>query len=494
MVGIADEPSRDYSRGHQIDNIFNPLETYPMSSESRDLIVLGSGPGGYVAAIRASQLGRKVSIVERDALGGICLNWGCIPSKALLRAAQLYHDMQRADEFGFETEGVKIDFPRVIDRSRDVANKLSGGVNYLMKKNKVEVIKGFGTLDSGNRLHVKDDNGRSTTYSYKDIIVATGGRARDIPGVEIDGEVIHNYRSMLEFKKLPQKLLVVGAGAIGMEFAYFFSSLGSQVTVVEMAPHILPVEDHEIAAALEKVFKKRGMNLKTGATVSEIKRSGKSLSATITAGGTEEKWTGDCGLIAIGVVPNTENIGLESVGITTDRGFVEVDDYLRTNIPNHFAIGDIVKGPALAHVASHEGIIAAEAACGQAHHPMTYDNIPACTYCQPQVASIGITENAAKEQGIKYRIGKVPFSAIGKAIAIGEPEGMIKVIIDDEVGEVLGVHIMHSEATELIAEAAVIRSHEGVAASVVETIHPHPTLSESMMEAMALALGRPINF
>ncbi len=462
--------------------------------ESRDLIVLGSGPGGYVAAIRASQLGRKVSIVERDALGGICLNWGCIPSKALLKAAHLYHDMKRCNDFGFESSGLKIDFPKILGRSRDVAGKLSGGVNYLMKKNKVEVIKGFGSLDTGNRLHVKDDSGNSTTYSFKDIIIATGARARPIPGVEIDGDVIHTYRTMLEHKRLPQKLLVVGAGAIGLEFAYFFSSLGTQVTVVEMADQILPVEDKEIADNLEKIFKKGGMNIHTSSSVSDIKAAGKAVSATITQDGNEEKWSGDCCLLAIGVLPNTENIGLEKVGIKTDRGYVLADEFLRTNIAHHFAIGDIVPGPALAHVASHEGIIAAEAACGVAEHPMEYDNIPGCTYCQPQVASVGLTEKAVKEKGIKYKVGKIPFSAIGKAIAIGEPEGMIKVIIDEEVGEVLGVHILHSEATELISEAAIIRSHEGIAASVVETVHPHPTLSESMMEAMAMALGRPINF
>jgi len=464
-----------------------------MSTESKDLIVLGSGPGGYVAAIRAAQLGRKVSIVERDALGGICLNWGCIPSKALLRAAQLYHDMKRCDEFGFEVPEVKVDFPKVMARSRSVADKLAGGVTYLMRKNKIEVINGTGSLDSGNRLHVKDSSGKSKSYSYKDIIIATGARPRNIPGVEIDGETLHTYRTLLECTRLPQKMLVVGAGAIGIEFAYLFSTLGTQVTVVEMLNQILPVEDKEISDALEKVFKKRGMIIKTGAAVSDIKISGKTLTATLTKGDSSEKWSGDCGLIAIGFAPNSENIGLENVGIKTDRGFILVDEYLKTNIPHHFAIGDVVPGPALAHVGSHEGIIAAEAACGQSMHPMRYDNIPACTYCQPQVASVGMTEKDVKEKGIKYRIGKVPFSAIGKAIALGETDGMIKVIIDEEIGEVLGVHIMHSEASELISEAAIIRSHEGVAASVVETIHPHPTLAESMMEAMALALGRPIN-
>lgn len=465
-----------------------------MSAQTRDLIVLGSGPGGYVAAIRAAQLGRKVSIVEREALGGICLNWGCIPSKALLRSAQLYHDMKRASDFGFEVESLRLDFPKVISRSRDVAAKLSGGVSFLMRKNKIEVINGSGTLEKGNRLSVKDSAGNLTSYTYKDIIIATGARAKVFPGMEIDGEVIHTYRTILENKRLPQKLLVMGAGAIGVEFAYFFNALGVQVTLVEMMDQILPVEDTEISKELEKILKREGMSIVTGAKIENLKRAGKTASASIMSKGGEEKWSGDCCLIAVGITPNTENIGLEAVGIQCERGFIKADGYLRTNIANHFAIGDVIGAPALAHKASHEGIIAAEAACNKAKHPMRYDNIPGCTYCQPQVASVGLSERAAKEKGIKFRVGKVPYSAIGKAIAIGEPEGMIKVIIDDEVGEVLGVHILHAEATELIAEAAVIRSHEGVAASVIETIHPHPTISESVMEAMALALGRPINF
>lgn len=465
-----------------------------MTTQARDLIVLGSGPGGYVAAIRASQLGRKVAIIERESLGGICLNWGCIPSKALLKSAQLYHDMKRAAEFGFDTGPLKIDFPKIISRSRDVAGKLSSGVNYLMKKNKVEVIYGNGVLEKGNKVTVTDQSGKKTVYTFQDIIIATGARARPVPGVEVDGDVIHTYRTALEYKRLPQKLLVVGAGAIGMEFAYFFSSLGAQVTVVEMLDQILPFEDAEVAKTLEGILTKGGMTIKTSATTSDIKRNGKTVTATIKSKDGEERWSGDCCLIAIGVLPNTENIGLEAVGIAMERGFIKVDDFMRTNIPNHFSIGDCTGKQLLAHKASHEGIVAAEFIAGKSKHPMKYDNIPSCTYCQPQVASIGLTEKKAKELGLKIRTGKIPFSAIGKAIAIGEPEGFIKVIIDDDIGEVLGVHILHSEATELIAEAAVIRTHEGIAASVVDTIHPHPTISESVMEAMALALGRPINF
>lgn len=465
-----------------------------MAVEAKDLIVLGSGPGGYVAAIRAAQCGRQVTIVERDALGGICLNWGCIPSKALLRSAQLYSDMKHAADFGFEVGAPKIDFPKIIGRSRDVAGKLSGGVEYLMKKNKVQVVKGNGVLDVGNRLNVTDSTGKTQTFSFKDIIIATGARPRGLPGIEIDGDVTHTYRTLLEYKRLPQKMLIIGAGAIGIEFGYFFSALGTQVTVVEMLDQILPVEDAEIAQNLDKILRKRGLITKTSTAVEGLKKAGKTVSATLKSKEGEEKWSGDCCLIAIGFQGNTEGIGLEKVGIKVDRGFIDVDEFMKTNVAHHYAIGDVCGAPMLAHVASHEAIVAAEAASGKAKHPMKYDNVPGCTYCQPQVASVGLTEKACKEKGLKYKVGKIPFSAIGKAIAIGEPEGMIKVIIDESVGEVLGVHILHAEATELISEAAIIRSHEGIAASVVETIHPHPTLSESVMEAMALALGRPINF
>ena len=465
-----------------------------MASQSRDLIVLGSGPGGYVAAIRAAQLGRQVAIVEREALGGVCLNWGCIPSKALLRSAQVFNDIKHASSFGFTTGDVSIDFKRIIERSREVANKLSGGVNYLMKKNKIEIISGNGVLEKGNKLVVTDSSKKSTTYEFKDVIIATGARARPFPGVDVDGEVIHTARTVLEYKRLPKKLLIVGAGAIGIEFAYFFSTLGTQVTVVEMADQILPVEDTEVAQTLEKVFTKNGMTIRTSTGVENLKRSGATVSATLKGKDKTETWSGDACLVAIGILPNTENIGLDTIGIEMNRGFIKVNEYLQTNIPHHYAIGDVAGGAALAHKASHEGIIAAEVASGKSKHAMRYDNIPGCTYCQPQVASVGLTEKAVKAKGIKYRVGKMPFSAVGKAIAIGEQEGFVKVIIDDEVGEVLGVHIIHAEATELISEAAIIRSHEGIAASVVDTIHPHPTLSEATMEAMALALGRPVNF
>lgn len=462
----------------------------------KDLIVLGSGPGGYIAAIRAAQLGRKVTLVERDALGGICLNWGCIPTKALLKTAHLFSEMQHAESFGIEAVSPKPNFDKIIARSRDVASKLSGGVAYLMKKNKVEVLAGNGKILKGKKLEVSGkDSGPSSTLSFKDIIIATGARAKIIPGIEVDGKVIHTYRSILNNRIMPKKLLVMGAGAIGVEFAYFFHSIGVEVTLVEMLERILPVEDHEVSDTLLKILNKKGLIIKTSTAVENLVKTNSGATANLKSkDGKIEAWSGDMCLVAIGVTGNVENIGLEEVGIKFERGAIDVDGFMRTNVANHYAIGDVAGGPWLAHVASHEGVVAAEAACGVAEHPMHYDNIPGCTYCQPQVASVGLTEAAAKEKGLNYKIGKMPFSAIGKAIAIGDPEGFVKSIIDAETGEVYGVHIIHGEATELISEAAIIRSHEGIAKSVLDTIHPHPTLAESIMESMGIALGRPLNF
>ena len=465
-----------------------------MTTEAKDLVVLGAGPGGYSAAIRASQLGRKVTLIEREALGGVCLNWGCIPSKALLRTAQLYTDIKHAEEFGITVGDVKFDFPSIIARSRGVAEKLSGGVAYLMKKNKIETIFGNAKLLPGKKLALTKNDGGSTEISFNDIVIATGGRARTLPNIDVDGEVFHTARTILANKRLPQKLLVVGAGAIGIEFAYFFSSLGVQVTVAEMQNQILPVEDKEVATTLEKIFKKKGMIIKTNAKVENLKRSGKTASCTIEQNGENEKWSGDACLIAIGVIPNTDNLGLEDVGITTDRGFIQTNGFMQTNVAGYYAIGDVIGMPQLAHKASHEALLAAEAACGKAEHEMEYDNIPGCTYCQPQVASVGLTEEKAKEMGLKYRVGKMPFAAVGKAIAIGETDGFVKVIADESTGEILGAHILHAEATELISELVLARSHEAITSSVLETVHPHPTLAESVMEAMAIAEGRPINF
>lgn len=463
-----------------------------MSFENRDLIVLGSGPGGYIAAIRAAQLGRKVTIVEKEALGGVCLNWGCIPSKALLKSASLFQAISHSEEFGFTVSGVSVDFPKVINRSREVSGKLTGGVAFLMKKNKIEVIIGTGKLKKSNVLAVEKD-GKTTSYKYNDIIIATGARARSLPGVEIDGEFIHTYRTILEFKKLPKKTLIVGGGVIGCEFAYFHRSFGAEVTIVEPLAHLLPLEDDEIAQGLTKSFTGMGMKILTGGLASDIKRDGNEVRATLKIGDKVEEWRGDCVLISVGVQPNTENLGLEEVGIVTERGFIKVNEFMQTSLPNHYAIGDVNGPPMLAHVASHEGLVAAEYLTGTSEHPMKYDNIPSCTYCQPQVASIGITEAKAKELGITYKAAKVPFSAIGKAIATGEPQGMIKILINPETEEILGVHILHAEATELISEAAVLRQIEGVASSVLETIHPHPTLSEAYLEVFASVLGRPLS-
>ena len=460
----------------------------------KDLVVLGSGPGGYIAAIRAAQLGRKVSIIERDALGGICLNWGCIPTKALLKTAHVFSEMQHAESYGIEAVSPKPNFDKIIGRSRDVAAKLSAGISYLMKKNKVEVLVGNGKILPGKKLEITSKDS-SSLISFKDIIIATGARAKTIPGIEVDGQQIHTYRTILNNRVMPKKLLVMGAGAIGVEFAYFFHSIGVEVTLVEMLERILPIEDTEVSDTLQKIFTKKGLKIKTATAVENLVKTGSGVSANLKSkDGKVEAWSGDMCLVAIGVTGNVENIGLEEVGIKFERGAIDVDGFMRTNVANHFAIGDVAGGPWLAHVASHEGVVAAEAACGVAEHPMHYDNIPGCTYCQPQVASVGLTEQAAKEKGLKYKIGKMPFSAIGKAIAIGESDGFVKSIIDAETGEVYGVHIIHAEATELISEAAIIRSHEGIAQSVLETIHPHPTLSESIMESMAIALGKPLNF
>lgn len=464
-----------------------------MSSESRDLIVLGSGPGGYVAAIRAAQLGRKVSIVERESLGGVCLNWGCIPSKALLTSAGLYQHMLHSAGFGVEADNVRHDYGKIIERSRSVAAKLSAGVAHLMKKNSIEVVKGTGRLRNGNELSIMREGGSEEILPFKDIIIATGAKPKMIPGIEADGVHIHTSRTLLDSRTQPGKILIIGAGAIGIEFAYFLHSLGSDVTVAEMLDQILPYEDTEVARSLENILGRRGMAIHTRASVQGLRVEEGRVRATIKKESGEEQWEGDACLVAVGVTPNTEGIGIEEVGIELDRGFIKVDSFLRTNVAHHFAIGDAAGQPLLAHKASHEGLIAAESACGVAENGMNYTNIAACTYCQPQVASVGLTERAVKEKGIPYKTGKVPFMAIGKAIAAGESDGFIKVIIDSELGEVLGVHILHAEATELISEAAVIRSHEGIASSVIETIHPHPTASEAIAEAMALALGRPIN-
>lgn len=463
-----------------------------MDINKRDLIVIGSGPGGYVAAIRATQLGRQTTIIEKDSLGGVCLNWGCIPSKALLTSAQHYQEIKHAEHFGIMVDGLRLDFPAVVKRSRDVSEKLSKGVSYLMRKNEIEVIKGNASfVDNGTVEVVSGEEVQH--YQYNDAIIATGGSPRLLPNVTVDGDLIHTSRTILELRRLPQKVLIIGAGAIGVEFAYLYSTFGAQVTLVEILDQILPIEDRESSQTVKGFLEKQGVIIKLGTALKALTKSGKTVSAIVTKADQEEQWSGDCCLLAIGITPNSSDIGLEKLGIELEKGFIKVDNQMRTSLPHHFAIGDVAGGPLLAHVASHEGIVAAEVAAGNFSNTISYDNIPSCTYCQPQVASIGLTEQAAQDKGLKYSIGKAPFSANGKAIAAGSDYGFLKVLVAENSGEILGVHIVHAEATELISAAALIRSHEGVAESVLETIHPHPTLSEAMAEAMAQALNRPIN-
>ena len=463
-----------------------------MSENSFDCVVIGAGPGGYVAAIRAAQLGLKTAVIEREAPGGVCLNWGCIPTKALLKAAEIYNTFQHASEFGLSVSDVGYNFPAVIDRSLKVVDRMTSGVQFLLKKNKVTLFKGHAKINRGNTVSVSSEKGDSLV-SYKNLIIASGARARTLPSLPVDNERVITYREAIRLKDKPQKILVVGAGAIGIEFAYFFNSFGSDVTVVEIMDHVLPIEDEEIAGVLQKNLTKQGIKVRTKTLVESLERKGNTVSALLKTGDQVEQWSGDYCLVAVGVQGNVENLGLEDIGITPERSFIKVDEFYRTGVPNVFAIGDIIGPPLLAHVASHEGIIAAEYIAGNHPHAMNYQNVPGCTYCQPQVASIGLTEKAARAAGKNIAIGKFPFSACGKAVAINETEGMVKVIIDKDIEEILGVHIVHAEATELIAEVGVARSHEAIASSVLETIHAHPTLSEAVMEAMGSALGRPIH-
>lgn len=464
-----------------------------MSDNRFDCIVIGAGPGGYVAAIRAAQLGLRVAVIEREAPGGVCLNWGCIPTKALLKTASLYESFQHAEDFGLSAGEAGYDFPKIIDRSRDVVSKMTKGVEFLFKKNKITLVMGSAKIKPGNFVTVRAANGEETVYEYGKLIIATGARARTLPHLPVDNERILTYRDALALKTQPKKMLVIGAGAIGIEFAYFFNSFGTEVTVVEVMDNILPIEDQDVSKALEKSFKKRKMQIKSKTMVESLTRSGDQVTATLRSGDSTETWTGDYCLVAIGVQGNVEELGLETIGIRPEKSFIQVDSFYRTQVPNVYAIGDIIGAPLLAHVASHEGIIAAEHLAEAHPHPMDYSNVPGCTYCQPQVASVGMTEAAAKETGRNIKVGKFPFTAIGKAVATAETEGFVKVVIDADVEEILGVHIIHAEATELIAEAGIARSHEGIASSVLNTVHAHPTLSEAVMEAMGDALGRAIH-
>ncbi len=454
-----------------------------------DVIVLGSGPGGYPAAIRASQLGKKVAIVERESLGGICLNWGCIPTKALLKSAQVFEYAKHAADYGIKVENPMAEFDAVIKRSRGVADKMSKGIAFLMKKNKIDVIMGTGKLLAATKLEVTAADGSKQTHEAKNIIIATGGRARQLPTLPIDGEKIVEYRKAMVLPTQPKSMIVCGSGAIGSEFAYFYNSMNTKVTIVEFMPRIVPVEDEDISKELEKQFKKQGIEIMTNSEVLKVDTSGSGVKATVKTPNGEIVLEADILLSAVGVVANIENIGLEELGIKTDKGKIKVDPYGQTNIPGLYAIGDCTPGQALAHVAGKEGINAAEHICGHKVTPLDYNNIPGCTYCTPEIASVGYTEKAAKEAGFEIKVGKFPFVASGKATAGGATEGFVKVIFDAKYGEFLGCHMIGASVTELIAEAVVARKLETTAHELLNAVHPHPTMSEGLKEAVAVAYG-----
>jgi dihydrolipoamide dehydrogenase len=454
-----------------------------------DVIVLGSGPGGYPAAIRASQLGKKVAIVERESLGGICLNWGCIPTKALLKSAQVYEYAKHANSYGIKVENASPDFGGVITRSRGVADKMSKGIQFLMKKNKIDVIMGTGKLIAATKLEVTAADGTKQVVEAKNIIIATGGRARELPTMPIDGKKIVGYREAMVLPEQPKSMIVCGSGAIGSEFAYFYNSMGTKVTMVEFMPRLVPVEDEDISKELEKNFKKQGMTIMTSAEITKVDTSGAGVKATVKTATGEEVLEADILLSAVGVVANIENMGLEALGIKTEKGKITVDANGQTNVPGIYAIGDCTPGQALAHVASKEGINAAEHLSGHHPEPMDYNNIPGCTYCSPEIASVGYTEKAAKDAGYELKVGKFPFVASGKAVAGGATEGFVKVIYDAKYGEFLGCHIIGAGVTDMIAEAVVARKLETTAHEILNAVHPHPTMSEALKEATAVAYG-----
>jgi dihydrolipoamide dehydrogenase len=461
-----------------------------------DIIVIGSGPGGYVAAIRASQLGKKVAVVERESVGGICLNWGCIPTKALLKSAQVYNYIKHAKDYGITVGDVKPEFEAMIKRSRNVAGGMSKGIQFLFRKNKIDLIEGTGKLGRGKTIEVTGKDGKSTIYNADQIILATGGRSKALPNLPIDGEKIIGYRKAMSLPKQPKKMVVVGGGAIGVEFAYFYHSIGTEVTIVEFLEQgLLPREDPDISKELGKIFKKSGINVKgnTGVVAVDIKGNTCIVTVKDRKAGKEEKIECDTVLSAVGVSPNTENIGLEVLGIETENGLIKVDPFYQTNVSGIYAIGDIVPGPALAHVASAEGIVCVEKICGHHPEPINYNNIPSCTYCSPEVASVGYTEQAAKDAGFEIRVGKFPFSASGKASASGNKAGFVKVIYDRKYGEWLGSHMIGDNVTELIAEVVAARKLETTGHEIIKCIHPHPTMSEAVMEATAAAYDEVIH-
>ena len=458
-----------------------------------DVIVLGSGPGGYVTAIRASQLGLKTAIIEKESLGGVCLNWGCIPTKALLKSAQVFEYLQHAGDYGLKAEGVDKDFDAVVNRSRTVADGMSKGVQFLMKKNKIEVIKGFGTLKPGKKVSVKGEDGADTEYSADHIIIATGARSRELPSLPQDGKKIIGYREAMTLQTQPKKLVVVGSGAIGIEFAYFYNAMGTEVTVVEYLPNIVPVEDEDVSKQLERSFKKAGIKIMTSSEVTKVDTSGDGVKVFVKTAKGEETLEADIVLSAVGIKSNIENIGLEATGIATDRDKIMVNDYYQTNIPGYYAIGDVTPGQALAHVASAEGILCVEKIAGMHVEPIDYGNVPGCTYCMPEIASVGLTEKQAKEKGFDIKVGKFPFSASGKAKASGASDGFVKVIFDAKYGEWLGCHMIGVGVTDMIAEAVLARKLETTGHEVLKAIHPHPTMSEAVMEAVADAYDEVIH-
>ena len=467
---------------------------------SFDLIVIGSGPGGYVAAIRAAQLGMNVGVVERESLGGICLNWGCIPTKALLKSAQVFNYIQHAADFGIQVGESKPDFPGIVKRSRDVANGMSKGIQFLFRKNKITAIDGTAKLTAGKKIEVTDKAGKKTEYTAPHIIIATGGRSRELPNLKQDGKKIIGYREAMNLPNQPQSMVIVGSGAIGVEFAYFYASIGTKVTLVEYLPRIVPVEDEDVSKELEKQYKLLGVTVLTNSTVEAVDTSGEGCQVKIKSvnKGTEQTVACEVVLSAVGVTPNTENIGLETLGIPTDRGFIQVDEFYRTNVEGIYAIGDVIKvgdapHPALAHVASAEGILCVENIKGMHVQPLDYHNIPGCTYCQPEIASVGYTEAKAKEAGFEIKVGKFPFTASGKASAAGHKQGFVKVIFDAKYGEWLGAHLIGYNVTEMIAEVVAARKLETTGHEIIKTVHPHPTMSEAIMEATAAAYGEVIH-
>jgi len=459
-----------------------------------DLIIIGSGPGGYVAAIRASQLGMKVGVVERESIGGICLNWGCIPTKALLKSAQVFEYLKHASDYGITIEGeAKPDMSKIVERSRNVAEGMSKGVQFLFRKNKIDVIQGTGKLIAANEVEVTDADGGKQKYTASHIILATGARSKELPNLKKDGKKIFGYRKAMTLDKLPESMLVVGSGAIGSEFAWFYNTMGTKVTLVEFLPNVVPLEDEEVSKQLERSFKKAKMKVMVNSSVESVDTSGDKCKVKINTKKGLVEVEADVVLTAVGITPNLEGIGLEELGIELEKGKVKVDDYYRTNVQGVYAIGDIVHGQALAHVASAEGIICVEKIAGEKPQPMDYENIPGCTYCSPEVASVGLTEKQAKEKAYEIKVGKFPFTASGKASAAGHKDGFVKLIFDAKYGELLGAHMIGASVTEMIAEIVVARKLETTAYEIIKSVHPHPTMSEAIMEAAAVAYDEVIH-